>query len=265
MKIRISRLVLCFKHIDFADLKCICSKHLKLDFQGLQTEITAESAVFTHFAAEQQKPAVILTASTTIFMNDGDVQVELKRAFFKAYPYFDLYAFMQAIRRFRHQLRQLDIAYSDTERCLSEREIRYWCEQSGDYCVGTLVKWDAPNVSLKNGQIRKIRLGTSRSKTNYGVITVAPRTGIITFTLKIRNGDKIRYLLAGTGERTTRESFEARSRTLLVSSFDIITARSKRARVKSRYERQKSWKLFLKYDANYITWSNVIRQKRANA
>jgi hypothetical protein len=265
MKIRISRLVLYFKHIDFADLKRICAKHLKLDFQGLQTKITAESVVFTHVTAEKQKPAVTITASNSIFMSDCDVQVVLTQSFFRMYPDFEVSGFVDDIRRFRHCVHQLDIAYIDTERCLSVRDIRYWCEHSRDYCVGTLVKWDTPKISLENGQVSSIRLGTNRSKTNYGVITVTPRSGVIKFTLKVRHIDKIQYLLKGTGERPTCEGFEARSRALLVSSFDVVTARSKKSRVKSRYDRQKLWKLFLQYDANYINWSNVIRQKKGVA
>jgi hypothetical protein len=201
------------------------------------------------------------------------VTLELKKAFFDAVAavaakninppveQFELGKLLRFLSRYKYSIKQLDLAYLDTEKCLTEREVFHFCANSKDYCVGTLVKWKQPVITAKGNEgvsRRRIKLGASDSKSNYGVISIAPKTGRVSVALKIRKKEKIHYILQDYGNYIQqKQDFQARGCALLVSCIDLITPSSKRARVKAGYVRQPSWEAFLgqqtRIDA--INWS----------
>jgi hypothetical protein len=204
------------------------------------------------------------------------VLLELKRPFFAAVAakavdptvqQFEFGKLLRFLSRYKYSIKQLDLTYTDVEKCLSEREILHCCKYNKDYCVGTLVKWKAPVFVTRKGIVRRIKLETSSSKSNYGIITINQNTGRISLALKIRKKEKIRYALEDYGNCIQQQQdFEARCRALLVSCIDFITPSSKRARVKAGYVRQPSWASFLGPDnIDAINWSKICNEQKAVA
>ena len=210
------------------------------------------------------KSCVIIGTFSDIDTYDSNVTLELKKPFFDAVAAaddthgFELGKLLRFLSRYKYSIIQLDIAYTDDDRCLTERDIKHWCTYSKDYCVGSLVKWKAPElVTSSDGVIRRIKLESSDSKSNYGIINVGPK-GRISLALKIRKKVKIRYILEDYGCYLSQlEAFESRCRTLLASCIDFVTAWSKKNRVKARYERQGSWRSFLGHEVEAINWSSL--------
>ncbi len=267
--------------MDLTDLKCLCNKHLCIDYQSLDRRLgNGGRLILENYPADGiARPSVIITTLTEIDSKDCNVLLELKRPFFAAVAavvaatashvaptvqQFELGKLLKFLSRYKHSIKQLDLAYLDTEKCLTEREVFHFCANSQDYCVGTLVKWRIPEIITKmNGNgvsQRRIKLGISDSKSNYGVICFAPKTGRVSVALKIRKKQKIEYVLRDYGNYIQQQQdFQARCRALLVSCIDVITPRSKRARVKAGYVRQPSWASFLGQQGRIeaINWSSM--------
>ena len=264
--------------MDLTDLKCLCGKHLCIDYQTLNRRIGNDGRlILENYPTDQTNPSIIITTLPEIDSRDCNVLLELKRPFFVAVAasvaatashvappvqQFELGKLLRFLSRYQHSRKQLDLAYLDTEKCLTEREIFHFCSNSKDYCVGNLVKWRIPEiVTKKSGDVvsqRRIKLGASDSKSNYGVISIAPKTGRVSVALKIRKKQKIHYILQDYGNYIQQQQdFHARCRALLVSCIDLVTPSSKRARVRAGYKRQPSWASFVKQEGRIeaINWS----------
>lgn len=277
MEVRISGFRAFILRMDLTDLKCLCCKHLCIDYQTLNKRIANGSQLMLeHYpAGGSTKPSVVITTLPEIDTRDCNVLLELKRPFFAAVAaatashvnptvqQFELRKLLKFLSRYKHSIKQLDLAYLDTEKCLTERESLHFFANSKDYCVGTLVKWRIPEITAKGNEgdcRRRIKLGASDSKSNYGVISIAPKTGRVSVALKIRKKQKIHYILQDYGNYIQQQQdFHARCRALLVSCIDVIKPSSKRARVKAGYVRQPSWAAFLGQQGRIeaINWSRV--------
>lgn len=279
MDIRVTGLNMLILGMDEVDMKCLCNKYLHIDYQGLQKAVEGNRLTLEHLSTVKStgktKTGVIIGTSSAIDTSDSNVTLELKRPFFDAVAavaakninppiqQFELGKLLKFLSRYKYTIKQLDLAYLDTEKCLTEREVFHFFANSKDYCVGTLVKWRIPEiVTKKSGDAvnqRRIKLGASDSKSNYGVISIAPKTGRVSVALKIRKKQKIEYVLQDYGNYIQQQQdFHTRCRALLVSCIDVIKPSSKRARVKAGYIRQPSWQSFLGHDRiEAINWSRV--------
>lgn len=260
--------------IDLTDLKFLLHKHLCIDYQMLKRSVVSNSQIkLEHYPADEVKPSVIITTLSEIDSKDCNVLLELKRPYFAAVDpshvnptvqQFELGKLLRFLSRYKYTIKQLDLAYLDADKCLSEREILHWCTYSKEYCVGTLVKWRIPEiVTKKNGDVvsqRRIKLGTSDSKSNYGVISIAPKTGRVSVALKVRKKQKIHYVLRDYGNYIQQQQdFQTRCRALLVSCIDLVTPNSKKLRIRAGYKRQPSYAAFLGQQGRIeaINWSRI--------
>lgn len=257
MRIDITRIKASIQKMDHADIKCLCSKYLDIDYQPLQSSTDNNRFTLEHLAPGKGKPCVFLTIDQVDDHKDSNVLLDLKRPFFKTATGFEIDKLLRFLNRYKHTVKQFDLTFVDDQRCLTVQEIVHWCKNSADYCVGSLVKWDAPQSVVHNEQISRIKLGNPKSKTNCGVISIAPHTGNIGITIKLRKREKIAYVLRDHCCVEDYRQFVTRCLELLVSSFDIITAQSKKNRIKSKYVRQKSWAAFLGNDVKNINWSDM--------
>lgn len=275
MDIRITGLSMLIQRMDEVDIKCLCNKYLHIDYQGLEKSWVDNRLKLEHLSTVKKtgkaKTGVIIGTSSDINTSDSNVTLELKKPFFDAVAAaddthgFELGKLLRFISRYKYSIKQLDIAYTDDDRCLTERDIQHWCTYSKDYCVGSLVKWKAPELVVRGGTLRRIKLESSDSKSNYGTINIGPK-GRISLALKIRKKVKIWYILEDYGRYLSqREAFEARSRSLLASCINFVTARSKKNRVKARYERQGSWRAFLGHEVEAINWSSLLPVRSTTA
>lgn len=275
MEIRIIGINVLIHQMDDADIKCLCDKHLRIDYQRLQKTIVDNTITLEYLSSVKpsikSEPSVIIITSPVIETTDCNVTLNLYKPFFDAAidvdKGFDLSKLLKFISRYKHTIKQLDLAFIDDDKSLSAREIEYWCRNSKNYCVGSLVKWNAPKFVQRNGLLRRIKLeSASANKTNYGIINISPKSGRISMVLKIRKKQKIQYLLQDYGCLISQlQAFEIRSCELLVSCIDFVTVRSKKNRVKSRYERQASWQSFLGHKVEAINWSNVCHSRNVIA
>jgi hypothetical protein len=267
--------------MDLTDLIWLCSKYLCIDYQSLKRRVeNGNRLTLEHLSTvkttDLKKTSVIITTLTEIDSKDCNILLELKRPFFAAVAavaaktvdpsvqQFELGKLLRFLSRYKYSIKQLSLTYLDTEKCLTEREVFHFCANSKDYCVGTLVKWRIPEIVTKKnvdvGCQRRIKLGASDSKSNYGVISIASKTGRVSVALKIRKKEKIEYVLQDYGNYIQQlQDFQTRCRALLVSCIDFIKPSSKRARVKAGYVRHPSWAAFLGQQGRIeaINWSRV--------
>jgi len=131
------------------------------------------------------------------------------------------------------------------------------------HCTGNLVARKPPLLVTAKGKFERIQLNLARSKTNFGTIYRRPDTKFIRIEIKIKNNNKIEYVLENYSGKNL-EQFHTRCRELLVSCINFITASSKKNRVASKYKKQAEWEAFLESDVKKIKWSEVHRLKLEN-
>jgi hypothetical protein len=201
--------------------------------------------------------------SVYIRVNSGYVMLNLKGSFFDNSPEFRLKKLLRFLSRFKHTFKQLDVAFTDDMKCLTKKEIQFWCRRSSDYCTGSLVARRPPEIVKCAGRLSRIHLGEAKSKTNFGTIYQRPDTRYIRIEIKFKRKDKIEYLLEDYSTKNI-EKFNSRCLESLVSCINFITAQSKKNRVASRYKKQRAWESFLGSDIVKIKWSTIYNERHNN-
>lgn len=191
---------------------------------------------------------------------DSMTIVNLKGNYFDNSPDFRLSKLQAWLTKFQWTPKQLDVAYVDDDNHLSIDRVIQWCENKKKYCTGSLFK-NRPKILYEEKDFDAIRLAKATSTTNYGTIYVRD-TGHVRIEIKIRNKDKILYLLKSYDDNNPRK-FNSRSMKLLVSCIDFITAKTKKTRDPDQYVRQRSWRQFLGSDTKKITFKQIIERRRS--
>lgn len=185
--------------------------------------------------------------------------VNLKGKYFDNSPDFRLSELLAWLARYQWTPKQLDVAYVDDDNHLSIDKIISWCENYKKYCSGSLFK-SSPKIVKEGKKFDAIRLAKATSVTNYGTIYVRD-TGNVRIEIKIRNRDKILYLLESYYDGKPRK-FDVRSKKLLVSCIDLITSKTKKTRDPDQYVRQRSWSKFLESDIKKIPFKDIIKRRQ---
>lgn len=186
--------------------------------------------------------------------------MNLKGTFFDYSPDFKLENLLEFLPNYNYTPKQIDIAFNDNDMCLTRKELKYWCREYKDFCAGSLVARNAPETVFQRGKFRRIQLGSAKSKTNYGTIYRRPDTKFIRIEIKLKQKDKIAYLL-DRYKSDDLQLFESRSLEMLVGCINFITRLSKRTRTPSKYKMQKSWESFLNSDIQKPNWSKIYKEK----
>jgi len=220
------------------------------------SKIIGNSKEWTHSFAKAKE-------SIFIRVNVSYVLMVLNGSFFDNSPEFRLRKLLKFLCRFKHTFKQLDVAFTDDQKFLVLKHIKYWCKHSDDYCTGSLVARQPPLLVTAKGKFVRIQLHSAQSKTNFGTIYRRPDTKFIRIEIKIKNNNKIEYVLENYSGKNL-EQFHTRCRELLVSCINFITTSSKKNRVASKYKKQAEWEAFLESDVKKIKWSEVHRLKLEN-
>ncbi|GFE60586.1 hypothetical protein [Geobacter sp. AOG2] len=188
------------------------------------------------------------------------VMLILHGSFFDNSPDFRLRKFLVFLSIFKHTFKQLDVAFNDDLNCLTLRELRHWVRNSKEYCTGSLVARNPPKYLTVERKFDAIQLGSARSTMNYGTIYRRPNTGFFRIEIKVKNKDKIGYILKKYSTKYPQQ-FHKRCLQLLDSCINFVTPSSKRRRV---IEKQPSWEAFLGSDIKKIKWKAVHDAQRAH-
>lgn len=212
-----------------------------------------------HFA--KAKESVVIKYDNS--KDEPYVFLRLKGSFFDCSPNFKLDDTIKFLSTYGYKPTQLDVAFNDDKNILIEKEVRHWCDCSDDYCTGILVRRIPPEVVTSKKVLSRIQLGKASSKTNHGTIYVRPDTGFFRFEIKIKDNFKIQYLLKKYKTSDMR-IFNNRSKKLLVSNINFVTAQSKRSRSISKYKLTTKWKAFLGSEVEPINWAKLRKQRTIN-
>jgi len=263
MKISITGMSVTIQQIDHIDIKQLCQKYLLLD--GYEAEESSEDNRLTlkYCVPGRTKTCVIIETEKNILHKESNVTLLLSKRFFQTAPFhFNLYKLLRFFARYTHTINQIDITYLDEGKHLSATELVHLCKFSVDYCTGSLVTHRTPRFVLKNGEVRRILLESKESKTNYGVIHMSPGGGI-KLVLSIKKKEKIQYVLGNKAVNVRYPYlFEARSKELLRSCIDFNTARTKKNRVKAKYQQQPFWAKFMGGEVDLINWSKICSEQK---
>lgn len=189
------------------------------------------------------------------------LRITLHGSFFDNSPHFNLEILLSFIRRFKHTFKQLDIAFFDTSRVLNIKRILHWCRNSEYYCVGDLVKLNAPKIVKEGYKFDRIQLASAKSKMAYGTIY---RRGnrVIRIEIKFKSHEKITYLL-DVYKNKHISKYHNRCLRSLVSCINFITSASKKSRCLSKYKMQKEWKEFIASNVKRVNWSKLKTKRIA--
>lgn len=231
------------KYIDFTTIKEHKDDYLELRYKFPEEE-TKES-VYIKF--KDRKP-------------DSMTIVNLKGKYFDNCDKFIMSKLLAWLDRYSWTPKQLDVAYVDDNNYLSIDKIICWCESYKKYCYGSLFK-NCPKILYEGKYFDAIRLAKPTSVTNYATIYVRD-TGHIRIEIKIRNRDKILYLLDSYDDNKPHK-FNVRSKRLLMSCIDFITSKSKKTRDPDQYVRQSSWGQFLESDIKKVTFKQIQERRRS--
>lgn len=263
MEIEIHGFVAVVHNINIDEIKKLTNNILHIDYEQYSKNDFEDKLAIQYSFAGKGESVSIRSGSTKVQGAYGYVKINLHGSFFDNSPEFKLDELISYISHFKYTPKQLDVAFNDTCNCLSIEEVTRWCNRPKEYCIGSLVKRDAPGIRSKNDNLDRIELESASSKTNYGTIYVRPDTGHIRFEIKFRNKDKIHYLLANYCTQNCHQ-FEARSLEALVGCINFIKPSSRGKRGKAQNIKQPSWKKFLQADINKMNWSKQKKEKAKN-
>jgi hypothetical protein len=184
----------------------------------------------------------------------------LHGSFFDNSPDFRLRKFLTFLSKFKHTIKQLDIAFNDDLECLTLKELRHWVRNSKEYCTGSLVARNPPKYLTVERKFDAVRLGSATSTMNYGTIYRRLDTRFFRIEIKLKNKDKIGYILENYNSKDLQQ-FHKRSLQLLDSCINFVTPSSKKRRA---LKKQPSWEAFLGSHIKKIKWKAVHDAKRAN-
>jgi hypothetical protein len=131
-----------------------------------------------------------------------------------------------------------------------------------------IVERHAPEEVRRKWKLRRIQLGSARSKTNFATIyrrrvnILSRANSLIRIEVKLKDKDKIAYILEKYSD-SHPELFESRSLELLESCINFVTASTKKKRAAKR-KQQQSWKSFLGSDIKKVNWSKLRRERLKN-
>ena len=242
------------------DLVQLCDKHLKISYDSFDSNENGKYITLKYALGNASESVFIryhdkLLSSQTI--------VNLKGSFFDNSPQFKLKNLLSFLSRFDWNPTQLDIAFVDDQKCLTIEKIIAWCNRKDKYCTGSLVARKNPEIVSEMKRFSRVQLGSAKSVTNYGTIYVRPDTGYIRIEIKVRNADKIRFLLKDYDDKNPH-ILEVRSRKVLVGCIDFIKSISKKTRKPELYVRQSSWKKFLGSNVRKAQWKQIVEERRVN-
>lgn len=217
--------------------------------------------VLTHSFGKAKKSVYIRINSN----NGSDtLRLELKGSFFDNSPDFSFEELLNFVASFdKWTPKQLDVAFNDDLKRLTKKDVKRWCGFSDDYCTGNLVKREPPYVVFRKRKFHRVQLGSAGSNTGYGTIYQRPDTKFLRIEIKIRDQKKIEYLLENFSKENIKQ-FEARSREMLVSCINFVTAQSKKNRVAAKYIKQTAWQSFLASKVKRIKWSEIRSEQQRN-
>ncbi|GFE60780.1 hypothetical protein [Geobacter sp. AOG2] len=244
------------------DIITLCDCYLGLKFDAFTTIKEHEGGKYLEkrykFPNEDAKESVYIQFKDR--KPDSMTIVNLKGSFFDNSPDFRLSKLLAWLAKYQWTPKQLDVAYVDDDNYLSIDKIICWCEDRKKYCAGSLFG-NRPKILREEKDFDAIRLAKATSTTNYGTIYVRD-TGHVRIEIKIKNIDKILYLLDSYDDKKPRK-FNDRSLKLLVSCIDFITSKTKKTRDPDQYVRQHSWRQFLGSDTKKITFKQIVERRRS--
>lgn len=244
------------------DTKILCDRYLGIKFDAFTTikEHKGDYLEIRYkFPDEDAKESVYIKFKDR--KPDSMTIVNLKGSYFDNSPKFRMSELLAWLVRYQWTPKQLDIAYVDDDNFLSIDKMIHWCENKKKYCAGSLFR-DRPKILREEKDFEAIRLAKAKSVTNYGTIYVRPDTGYVRIEIKIKNKDKILYLLDSYSDKNSHK-FNTRSIKLLVGCIDFITSKTKKTRDPDQYVRQRSWRQFLGANTKKISFKQIVERRRS--
>ncbi|ABK99509.1 hypothetical protein [Pelobacter propionicus] len=270
MEIEIHGFNATIRNMPITEIDKLCSDYLGLEPEEFDcTEYgNYKTMKYKFIVANGNEPHNVKEKESVVIKFDGNKDVpyvflRLKGSFFDCSPKFRLDDTIKFLSKYDYKPTQLDVAFNDDKSCLTEKNVRHWCDFSYDNCTGTLVRRMPPEVVTTNKKLSRIQLGKASSKVNHGTIYIRPDTECFRFEIKIKDEFKIMFLLKKYNATDTRV-FNKRSKRLLVTCINFVTAASKRKGCKAKYKMTGEWKAFLGSEVKPVNWSKLCKQKVAN-
>ncbi len=258
MEIEIHGYVATIKRMTMCEITEMISSQLHIDHR--QFTRSGMDGCFMKYGFGKNKESVcIRCGSADVIGNHNYITVNLHGSFFDHSPNFNLQNFISFITCYGYTSKQLDVAYTDNNKCLSTKTLTHWCRDYKDYCTGTLFRRVKPGIRDVERGLDRLELGQASSKSAYGTIYVRPDTGFIRTEIKYKAEEKIDYLLQGNFVEDI-SLFEDRCINALITCVDFVTPSSKKSRSPDKYIRQQSWKNFLESERKKCNW-NVLLQR----
>jgi hypothetical protein len=252
------------------DIDKLCTDYLGIepDMFDVSEYGNYKTLKYTFANAKENEWSFLKAKESVAIKYDGSkdepyVFLRLKGSFFDCSPKFKLDETIKFLSTYGCKPTQLDVAFNDDKSCLTEKEMRHWCDFSDENCTGTLVRRMPPEVVTSKKKLSRIQLGKASSKSCHGTIYIRPDTELFRFEIKVKEELQILHLLEKYDTADMQE-FNEISKNLLVTCIHFVTSYSKLSRKKSKYKMTGKWKAFLGSEVEPINWAKLRKQKTAN-
>ena len=264
MEIEIHGYVITIKRMNMGEIKEMISHQLHIDNRLFKSSGFKESVNMVYgFGAIKESVSIRCGSPET----DGYynyIRVTLHGSFFDHSPNFKLQDFISFIEPYGFTPKQLDVAFTDNNKCLLIKDVIRWCGEYNEYCIGTLIRSKkTPEVAYTGNKFKCIELAHSNSMSSFATIYIRPDTEYIRLEIKFKAKDKIGFLLHDYSIDNI-SLFEKKCLSALVASIDFVTPSSKKKRSPDKYIRQQSWKNFLGSEIKKKVWNELMQRAESS-